>query len=165
MHEGGMVAHGRERINGDHLFTWQLSIANLKHFAPEGLPSPHFACLLAVDATAIDDRTIDAFAERLLDHGMAYLCVWGPDCRRVHDLVDDVVVLRTIREGWEHTIMTTWHDDEPLEEAIWFLIHAAYPEEALLPTCETRIGIAVANDNWAEELYRRFDDATECLSP
>jgi hypothetical protein len=160
MHNDGMIAHGREAINGDHLFTWQLGYADLESFAPGGLPSAHFACLLAIDATVLDDESVITLAERLLDQGLAYLCIWGPDCERVHDLVDGLVVCHQVQEGWGHTIMTTWHDDEPLEEAIWFLIHAAYPEEALLPTCQTRIGIAVANDDWAKELRQRFDVAT-----
>jgi hypothetical protein len=46
-------------------------------------------CLfLAVDATAVSDTDIRNMAKGLLQHGIAYLCVWGPDCERVHDQFD-----------------------------------------------------------------------------
>ncbi len=58
---------------------------------------------------------ISRVAEVLLGSGGVYFCTWGNGCERVHDIIevdpdpaDDSVV------------MTTWHDDETLDEALWF---------------------------------------------
>jgi hypothetical protein len=42
----------------------------------------------------------------------------GPDCERVHDIIDEVIVNRNPGETDEDVIMTTWHDDEALNEAL-----------------------------------------------
>src|SRR5687767_7300718 len=52
------------------------------------LPSSNFACLLAWDARAASDAEIATLARKLLDAGAAYVCTWGPDCERVHDIID-----------------------------------------------------------------------------
>ena len=50
--------------------------------------SGNFCLFLANDATAIPDEDVRKAAALLLQEGIAYLCVWGPDCERVHDLFD-----------------------------------------------------------------------------
>ncbi len=52
------------------------------------LPSPHFVCLLCSDARGVPDRTIIDAATTLLDHGLVYLCAWGPDSERVRTLFE-----------------------------------------------------------------------------
>jgi hypothetical protein len=40
-------------------------------------PAPHFVALVAMDATAVDERRLAGLAAKLLDQGMVYLCTWG----------------------------------------------------------------------------------------
>ena len=61
---------------------------------------------------------ISDIANWALDQGAVYVCVWGPDCERVHDIIDEVIVNRNPGETDEDVIMTTWHDDEALNEAL-----------------------------------------------
>jgi hypothetical protein len=52
------------------------------------LPCPHFACLLAWDATAVREAELTALARQLLLPGCMRVCCWGPGCERDHDLFD-----------------------------------------------------------------------------
>ena len=37
---------------------------------------------------------IPGLIQKLIDQGAAYFCLWGPDCERMHDLIDEVEALR-----------------------------------------------------------------------
>lgn len=123
--EGYVIAHGRQATSRRHLFTWSLPTLSAVRLAADTLPSPHFACLLASDARGAPDTLLLALADHLLERGLAYFCAWGPDCERVHDLVDQAAMLREVRKGQDYPIITTWHADEPLDEALWFLLNVA----------------------------------------
>ena len=60
-------------------------------------------------------------SERIVAAGCRYVMAWGEQCERFHDSVD-----LASREPYDydvpadHFIMTTWHDDESLENVFWF---------------------------------------------
>jgi len=123
------------------------------------LPGRRFVLLLACDARGVSDSAITAFADSMIDRGLAYLCAWGPECERVHDLFDLAHVTRGVEGGREHPhIMTTWHDDETLDEALWFMLNSACPDEGLAETCEVDLAVSVANDEWDAHIRRRLSD-------
>jgi len=50
---------------------------------------PHkFVCLCAMDASSISSDALSGFCSELVDRGCAYFCAWGPDCERLHDVMD-----------------------------------------------------------------------------
>jgi hypothetical protein len=120
------------------------------------LPSPNFAMLLACDATRISDAEIQSFADLLINNGIAYLCTWGPDCERVHDLMDIAIVQREIKEEIKYPIMTTWHNDESLDDALWFMLEVAYPDETYENSCGSSLVVSVANPEWDIHLRERL---------
>ena len=88
---------------------------------PYKLPSrnnPHFTCFCAMDATHFSAEAISEFCSRLLQLGCAYLCTWGPDCERVHDIMDEIVIGGNPPNSEVGDVMTTWHAKESLEEAL-----------------------------------------------
>ena len=48
--------------------------------------------------------------ESFLDAGLVVVCVWGPDCERVHDVFDEVYVGDGTIER-DSPMMSTWHDE------------------------------------------------------
>jgi hypothetical protein len=52
--------------------------------------------------------------------------------------------------------MTTWHNDEPLAEVIWFLLRTAWPDDVYAETCGSSLGIAIRSGRYAAELRRAF---------
>ncbi len=64
------------------------------------------------------------------------MCAWGLDCTLWDDSVD-YANLEQFSYGEipeDRFVMTTWHDNEPLEEAIWFAKHSARHDAADLDT-------------------------------
>jgi hypothetical protein len=112
------------------------------------LPCPYFACLLAWDATAVADAEVIALARRLLQAGYVYVCCWGPGCSRVHDLFD----LAGLDIRPDDLIMSTWHDDETLSEALWFFLFCAFPDEAYVEQCRAGVGVVIGSREWADEV-------------
>ena len=69
-----------------------------------------------------------------MESGCLYVVAWGAECEVWHDTVDE-----TSLEMFDFAdipddkfVMTTWHTDEPLAEAMWFAGQcAAHPDVEL----------------------------------
>jgi hypothetical protein len=99
------------------------------------LPSRRFRLFVAADLSSSAAATLAEFAHSALTRGMVYLCAWGPDCERLHDAVDEILVVDSLGQrlfvgpGEKDTIMTTWHEGETLDEALEFFINWSLPTE------------------------------------
>ena len=120
------------------------------------LPSSHFVCLIVAEATEIPDDVIAHLAGALLDKGLGYLCAWGPDCSRVHDVFDITIVRRKIEQGIDYPVPTSWHSKESLDEALWFVLICAYPDDRYAETCNCTLIITVGNADWTQQVQRRL---------
>lgn len=109
------------------------------------LPRTRFVCLLAMDANPVSVNAIAETAEKLLNAGTAYFCCWGPDCERVHDIIDEVLVGRGVTPIAWADVMTTWHKDS-LQEAVEFFLWSAMPADVYLPQCSSAVAIRVGNE-------------------
>jgi hypothetical protein len=89
--------------------------------------SPKFGLLVVMDASGVGSKEILEAASGLLDKGLVYLCAWGPDCKRVHDLFDVAALDVNKQLTGDDVIMTTSHSDEFLREAVWYFAHSAFP--------------------------------------
>lgn len=49
-------------------------------------------------------------------------------------------------------IMTTWHDKETLEEALWFFVNCSSPDAAYADSCHAGIAITIGNSHWAKQV-------------
>jgi hypothetical protein len=120
------------------------------------LPSAHTVLFIAADARGVHTETIARVAERCLASGLVYVCVWGPDCERVHDIFDEVHVGDGSSEP-SFTLMSTWHSDESLEEAIWFFINSAFPLDTEIETT-SYVAVTVGSADWAATVERALSD-------
>jgi hypothetical protein len=118
---------------------------------PEALSSEFssFVLFLSVDARTVPNESIRGVARRLLDRGLAYLCVWGPDCERVHDQFD---LERDDKEQKGFVVMTTWHDEGSIEEALWFSITCAVPDDGFASAYDRWVGVSVGVDDWEQKI-------------
>ena len=106
-----------------------------------------------VDASGLSSGEVAAAALKLITLNLDYVCVWGPDCERVHDLIDEVIVKWDLDHEEElKFIMTTWHDDEPLNEATWFFLNCAWPQNTSTPSKTDWIAVSVKHPEWAAEV-------------
>ncbi len=63
----------------------------------------------------------------LVDNGCLYMMAWGIDCSLWDDSVDsaNLAAFNFAEIPDDSFVMTTWHDKEPLEDVLWFALHAA----------------------------------------
>ena len=154
-----LVAHGFDDLMGRKLFS--LRLATAAELPPRvDLQSPHFACLLAWDASHATTESVSALVERLLRSGASYFVCWGPGSERVEDTIDELVADPANDFGVpdESVIMTTSHASEPLEEALWFLLRSSWPEEHYVDSTRAALAISIGSLAWAQEISATFDD-------
>ncbi len=148
---------GLEALQERHLFS--LTLDSPKELPlPLELESTHFVCLVAWDATGIPTETVSAFVKSLLDAGAVYFVCWGPDCERVHDIVDEITSAPESGFPEDSCIMTTWHAQEPLPEALWFLLASASPDQYYDSTCRATLAISIGSDEWSDEIAEAMEN-------
>ncbi|MEM7232624.1 MAG: hypothetical protein AAF517_10640 [Planctomycetota bacterium] len=121
-----------------------------------GLPltANAFVCLLAWDATERTHEEVYKVAECVLHAGARFICTWGTDCERVHDLIDDAVIGQ---EGGDiDPIWTTWHDDETLEETIDFVLTTISPAERFTAAEQNVVAVTIASRQYSETIRNTF---------
>lgn len=121
------------------------------------LPTAHFVLFLACDSSILTTDAIYNFASRIIELGAVSVCVWGKDCERAHDIFDEFLVMREIKAAkhFPH-IMTTWHADESLDEALWFALNSAFADDKHFDACGSTLIVPVANDDWEKHLQKRL---------
>jgi hypothetical protein len=132
------------------------------HLTPDGELPPleglaRFKAVLIADAE-VAEMTMWETARTLIDSGCLYALTWGRDCEAWHDAIGDAYLEATDYEEVpaERQVLTTWHDDEELEEVFWFARHrAAHPAHELRDT----LLLHIADAPRREELEAQFNDA------
>lgn len=121
----------------------------------------HFVLFLAWDARTTPDEMVLVFARDLVRAGLSYIVTWGPDCERVHDIFDDADILENPASNeadTESVVMSTWHADQRLEEALWFAVNSAYPAPPYNAATVSTIAAVVANRLWAQTVEEYLAD-------
>jgi hypothetical protein len=154
-----------ERVGHHELFNRDLFVLEVADSGdiPEvlALPCPYFACLLVWDARHVSDETIESVAYKLLRAGCVYICCWGPDCSRVH-IYFDIADLDLHPDGtWA---ISTWHENEPLSEALFFLLQCTGPNDVFFKDCRAAIGITVGKPEWAAEVLAALSAPSDFIA-
>lgn len=113
----------------------------------------YFVLVLAADTTTQSHAELLSSAEGLIRCGASYVCCWGPDCHRLHDCFDEADFSLNGESTDQRLLMTTWHDDEPLNETLWFALNATVPAPAYLADTRSVVAVSVARPDWADEIY------------
>ncbi|MCW8139562.1 MAG: hypothetical protein KIT58_11745 [Planctomycetota bacterium] len=125
-----------------------------------------FVLFVAANARSVGDTSVMEAARRSLASGLCYLVAWGPDCERVHDLFDRVIVDEHFRgtETVESVIMTTWHERDSLEDALAFFLGAATPADDYRATCRSWLAVSIGSDDWAARIASALTHPATVLS-
>jgi len=128
--------------------------------ATEAVPpaTGHFAVFLAWDALSASTDAISELAVELHNRGLAYLCAWGPGCERVHDIFDEVEVQLEASRPADSVVMTTWHAEDTIEDALWFFLYNSFPDPAYQDSCSRGVALAIGNSEWANRIARYVND-------
>ena len=161
----GLQRCGKDTVNERELYF--LSVQDLNDI-PDDIPlsSPNFACLLVWDSRNANVEEISSVIRPILECGCSYFCFWGPDYKRVDDIIGEINSTSSVDldSPGESFIMTTWHNDEKLQEALWFFLNETWPDEFYEMTTLSSLAIVIGNQEWAEIVKdalsepRRFSD-------
>ena len=150
--------HGK--MKGQDRFLLSATVSGPKDFSsPINIHSKHCVLFIAIDARPMSVDEVSNIANWAFDQGAVYLCVWGPDCERVHDIMDEVLADRNFNETDEDVVMTTWHDDETLEEALWFAVNSAFAVGAYEQTCKTLVAVTIENQDWGSQIAKKLSES------
>jgi hypothetical protein len=129
------------------------------------LPAGNFACLLAWDARCASADEVSGIVEPLLRAGACYFVCWGRDCKRVHDIIDEIAAHPDNDFGVpeDSCIMTTWHDSEPLRDALWFFLLNSSPDEHYEKSTHSALAISVGSSEWTAEIAEALDNPRQFI--
>ena len=113
------------------------------------LPSKHFACFIAWDSEDATDEEISHLMEVLIKNGAAYICSWGNNCERLHSIADLIRDRPDVKYDFseDSVIMTTSHNDESIEEALYFFLTDTHPDEYYESTLSSSLAIVIDKQN------------------
>jgi len=99
-------------------------------------------------------------SEWLVRSGCRYMMAWGRRCSEWDDSIDHASLNRF---GYgeipdDESVMTTWHDQDSLEDTFWFAAHAAMHPSLELD--ETYI-LHIAPSAQPHEMLQRFREAQD----
>ena len=97
-------------------------------------------------------------SEWLCHSGCLYMMAWGNDCSSWDDSVDHAN-LKDFDYGEmpeDKFVMTTWHDDEPLEEVFWFSKHSAFHPDVEM---QDTLLVHISDHNNEQSLMSRYENA------
>jgi hypothetical protein len=114
--------------------------------------SKHFVLFLALSAEELDDDDVEALAKRCFEQGMVYLSVWGNDSERVHDLFEEAAAEHDPDADADTVLLSEWHDEEPLSQAVLYAVSSAYPAAAYEKTCGATLVVVVGNPDAADQV-------------
>ena len=149
-----------EQVGHDEVLGRDLFLRSIP--TPQDMPrrpsvtTAKFACLIAWDARSARVEEVSAIARQLLDAGAVYVCAWGPGCERVHDIFDEERDGPNPLISADPVVMTTWHEDESLAEALGFVLAAAIPDDGFIDDCGATLGVAIGSAEWANEIRDAF---------
>lgn len=95
--------------------------------SPPELRGAPFRAVVVIEAPVTPDWRASV-SKWLVESGCLYMMAWGPDCSLWDDSVDyanlDEFEYGDIPD--DRFVMTTWHNNEPVEEVFWLCEHTAH---------------------------------------
>ncbi|MGE0829282.1 MAG: hypothetical protein AB7O04_08025 [Hyphomonadaceae bacterium] len=97
-------------------------------------------------------------SEWLVRAGCRYMMAWGKNCKAWHTSIDDanLTIFNCQEVPDDDFVITTWHDNETLEEVFWFSHSCAMHPS--LELAKTYI-VHVSHNDLSIEMLRAFREA------
>lgn len=143
---------GQDELGRDVFFA---SIAAPAAVRDLSWPPTHFVVLLVWNAAGVPTESVSLVVDELFSHGASYICTWGTDCERVHDIADETDCYPSDLASPDDAVrMSTWHADEELDEAVAFFLRDTQPDAFYAPMTACSLLLCVGRDELAMEARR-----------
>jgi hypothetical protein len=125
-------------------------LPDLREYAP-------FKSVIVIEGTYSPEWQ-DKVSRWLVDSGCRYMLAWGSDCSSWDDSVDYAVIMKHPGETPdEEFVVTTWHNDDTLEEVFWqaqFNAQFSYDDVELTNALIVHIS-DIDREEWMKALFER----------
>jgi hypothetical protein len=126
--------------------------------APPSLEGSHpFKAVLVIEQQVTGEWQ-SLVSDWLVQSGCLFMMAWGCNCKSWNDSVDyaNLTAFNFGEIPEDAFVMTTWHADEPLREALWFATHAAFHPTVAL---DRTVIVHISAEERRAELLRDFQQA------
>ena len=120
---------------------------------PELIELKPYKCIVLIEEE-IDVEWQKKVSDWLVKSGCRYMMTWGLRCSSWDDSVD-IACLEAFNyqdTSEESLVVTTWHEDETLEDVFWFAKHCAFHETLSLEPLILHIS-ATSKEKDFKEMY------------
>ena len=146
-----------EELGVSQIGSRPIKLFELSDWAWVYTPREPFILFVAARASSDDETEIRRFAAEAVGSGCAYVCTWGDGCSHVHDLFD----LASIEP--DRFVLSSWHADESLAEALYFALYIAVPDEEKFPNAYEAAVILAVEEPWLAEVRRLVADQNKLI--
>jgi hypothetical protein len=122
--DGQYLLHG-----GTHLPAAVIRAASLDAADPINRDGEKYILLVASEEMTSDVSV--AKARMWLEAGAAFVCTWGPSCQGLEESFDYAAFSPELGEPIPFTVMTSSHQNENLDEALWFAFYTTFSPDDL----------------------------------
>ncbi|OGR34856.1 MAG: hypothetical protein A2091_05040 [Desulfuromonadales bacterium GWD2_61_12] len=120
--------------------------------------SQYSLCLIAADTENTPRAELSRLIQKLVTSGCVYFLFWGPGCEALHDLADEELVKLSANNKNLQEVMTTWHENDSMSEALWDSLNAAWPAEPFEDECDSLLVISVGKTQWSGQCRTALND-------
>jgi len=155
-----------EKINSKDDFgrkIFLINVSKFKDFDFKKLPQlSEYFTLLIINSDEVTTEDYSKNVDELINSGLAYLCAWGKDCEKIHDIFDEVAVMMEIEQqidpNDDSVIMTTWHQDQTIKEALFYFLFNTAPTEKYYSDCKISLVLTIGDSNKSENVRKYLED-------
>ncbi|MBN2102852.1 hypothetical protein JW835_02325 [bacterium] len=111
--------------------------------------SRYFGLFLAVDTPELEDDAIYSYAYNVVNEGMVYCHLWGRNCKKIHDIFDEVIQVIQAKDevntNQQTTILNKTHENESIDESLVCYLNYASPSEYYMDECTAELILCIGN--------------------
>lgn len=95
----------------------RMTVSDFSEINFKKIPIEPFVLIIQADFESSDDKKLEKLARKLIDYNVMEIASVGQGCEEFHDLIDHFYVIKNL-DDFDNipTLITTWHNDELLEE-------------------------------------------------
>jgi hypothetical protein len=112
------------------------------HIDLSTIKSTYFNCFLYWNDSNVKESDLN-FVKQLIDAGCIYFDIWGPDCEKQHDIIDELICLIYPYFNSDDIILTSWHSSDSLDAALWTFLNANYPANKYCDECRSSFALSI----------------------
>lgn len=101
--------------------SFPLAIKDLK------FPSNYTILFIAADFNLFSKKQARELFFFLVENNVEFICLWGPECENIKDIFDEAAYMNPSKTEF----ICVEHENESLEEALWFCIFHASTREKI----------------------------------